>query len=322
MNKKILRNYEEIAIRAGLRLDPEGGALYGERDGYQLTIFPQNANYPYRFTVLVSAQRPEGALTKDECKRISKEHKEILSIAQNGWQITAQLKPAATFSQAKLQDFVDSALTVLTSLLRGAGFRSCCQSCGTVGESDTCYVGGAYAHLCPSCYAARQQQTNEAAALAAGRSENIVGGIVGALLGSLVGVACIVLLSQMGYVAALSGVVMAVCTLKGYEKLGGTLSRRGVWISVILMLVMTFVGDRLDWAIVISRELEFDLFTSFQIIPMLLEEEIIPAGSYWGNLIMLYLFLLLGLVPTVRSSLQSRASASRIYRLEKNGSLQ
>ena len=80
----------------------------------------------------------------------------------------------------------------------------------------------------------------------------MIGGIVGALVGSLLGVACIVILSQLGYVAALSGVVMAVCTLKGYEIGSGKLSKRGIVISVILMLVMTYVGDRLDWAITVS----------------------------------------------------------------------
>lgn len=46
------------------------------------------------------------------------------------------------------------------------------------------------------------------------KPENIVGGIVGALLGSLLGVLCIVVLGQAGYVAALSGVIMAVGVLK------------------------------------------------------------------------------------------------------------
>lgn len=40
------------------------------------------------------------------------------------------------------------------------------------------------------------------------KKENLVGGVVGALIGSLLGVASIVLLSQLGYVAAISGVIM------------------------------------------------------------------------------------------------------------------
>mgnify|MGYP006862533273 FL=1 len=112
---------------------------------------------------------------------------------------------------------------------------------------------------------------------------------------------------------------MAVCTLKGYEMLGGNLSRKGVALCVVLMLAMTFVGDRLDWAILVSRELGYSFLTSFRLIPALIEADVIEASSYWTSLVMLYLFLLLGMVPTVRNSLVSRANASRIYRLEKSG---
>lgn len=61
------------------------------------------------------------------------------------------------------------------------------------------------------------------------KRENIVAGAVGAFLGAMLGGACIVMLGQLGYVAALSGMVMAVCALKGYELLGGRLSVKGVW---------------------------------------------------------------------------------------------
>ena len=166
---------------------------------------------------------------------------------------------------------------------------------------------------------ADQPYKEELIAEHAGKGENITGGLVGALLGSLVGVVSIIIFSQLGYVAALSGVIMAVCTLKGYEMLGGNLSRKGVALCVVFMLAMTFVGDRLDWAILVSRELGYSFLTSFRLIPALIEADIIEASSYWTNLVMLYLFLLLGMVPTVRNSLVSRANASRIYRLEKSG---
>ena len=74
------------------------------------------------------------------------------------------------------------------------------------------------------------------------KKENLVGGVVGALIGSLLGAASIILLSQLGYVAAISGVIMAVCALKGYELLGGRFSTVGLVVSIVLMLVMTYVG--------------------------------------------------------------------------------
>lgn len=52
-------------------------------------------------------------------------------------------------------------------------------------------------------------------------------------------------------------------------------------ISAILMLVMAYVGDRADWAIVVARELEVDFITAFQSIPLLLEQQIIDESSYW-----------------------------------------
>ena len=64
------------------------------------------------------------------------------------------------------------------------------------------------------------------------KKENIVGGIVGALLGSLLGMLSVLILSQLGYVAALSGVIMAVCVLEGYEMLGGKLTKR-LWSSAL-----------------------------------------------------------------------------------------
>ena len=63
------------------------------------------------------------------------------------------------------------------------------------------------------------------------KRENIAAGIVGAFLGTLLGVVCIVIIDQMGYVASVSGFVMAICALKGYELLGGTLSKKGAVIS-------------------------------------------------------------------------------------------
>ena len=147
------------------------------------------------------------------------------------------------------------------------------------------------------------------------RRENPIGGFVGALLGTLIGVVCIILLSQLGYVAAISGVIMAVCALKGYELLGGKLSKKGIVISLILMLVMTFVGDRIDWAIIVSRGLELDLISSFRSISLLMEERIIEPSSYWGNLILLYLFLLLGAIPTIISTLKNAQNQGKIYRL-------
>ena len=133
---------------------------------------------------------------------------------------------------------------------------------------------------------------------------------------SVSGVGCIVLLGQLGYVAALSGIVLAVCTLKGYELLGGRLSTKGIVIACVLMLAMTYVGYRLDWAITVAKYFEASLTDSYRAIPYLIDEEILDGGVYTGELIKLYAFTLIGAIPTIISSVKNRKMAKVTYRMQ------
>lgn len=125
-------------------------------------------------------------------------------------------------------------------------------------------------------------------------------------MGSLLGVVCIVLIGQMGYVASLSGLIMAVCALKGYELLGGRLSGKGIMVSCVLILAMTYVGNNLGWAISAASVLEIGVLEAFRSIGYFLERGVIEFTAYWGDLIMLYLFTLVGAVPTIVSGLRER----------------
>lgn len=136
------------------------------------------------------------------------------------------------------------------------------------------------------------------------KQENVAAGIAGALIGSLAGVVCTLVIGQLGYVASISGLVMAVGALKGYEALGGRLSKKGAVISSVLILGMTWLAHRLSWAIALAGELEANVFECFRAIPALLEAGVLEGPAYWGDLVMLYLFTLLGAVPTILGGLR------------------
>ena len=148
-----------------------------------------------------------------------------------------------------------------------------------------------------------------------------VAGVVGAFLGSIIGVICIIIIGELGYVAAISGVVMAICVLKGYEVLGGKASKKGIVISVIIMLVMTWVGDRLDWAIIIYKELSqyadvnITIFDCYRMIPDMLSEGYMDMSNYITNLVMIYAFLLLGMIPTVKGFINDKKNENRMIRI-------
>ena len=135
--------------------------------------------------------------------------------------------------------------------------------------------------------------------------ENFVMGVIGALIGALLGAASIILLSQLGYIAAISGVILALCTLKGYELLGKNLSRKGIVVCVILMLITPFIADWIDWAIYLKRELGdygMSLMDCCVLMVDMLKAGYVEMGEYLKNLGMIYLFVVMGAAGILKSA--------------------
>ena len=132
--------------------------------------------------------------------------------------------------------------------------------------------------------------------------ENSLLGFAGALIGAAIGAASIILLSQIGYVASISGVILAFCTLKGYELLGKGLSTKGLIICIILMAVTPFLADWMDWAIVLMQSLDVEITfgEAFALVPLLLADGSIELTDYLSSLGMIYLFVILGGFYTVK----------------------
>ena len=140
--------------------------------------------------------------------------------------------------------------------------------------------------------------------------DNVITGTVGAFLGSLIGVACIVIFSKLGYVSAASGVVMAVCSIKGYALLGGKLTKRGAVISGLFILVMTYIATKLCFAFAVlevaSETESVSFFLIYQSIGMFLEDSELRR-IFLGELALQYFFTLVGSIPTLISSLRKPA---------------
>ena len=102
--------------------------------------------------------------------------------------------------------------------------------------------------------------------------------------------------------AAISGVILAVCTLKGYELLGGRLSKRGIVISCVLMAITPYIADRLDWAIVIAQTFADEGVTlgmAFAAVHGVIAENDMVA-DYFSSLGMVYLFVVMGAFGTLK----------------------
>ncbi len=137
-------------------------------------------------------------------------------------------------------------------------------------------------------------------------AENVALGLVGALIGAVLGGASIIGLSQLGYIASVSGLILAFCTLKGYAILAKGMSVKGVILCAVLMLVTPFVADCLDWGIFIYKELGVYYDLTFgecmRLFPEFLKDGTIEMGEYLKNLGMIYLFVLMGGFYTVKNA--------------------
>ena len=72
--------------------------------------------------------------------------------------------------------------------------------------------------------------------------ENVLAGIVGAFLFSLAGGALWFVLYLIGFMASISGLVAAVCAIKGYSVFAKKESTKGIIISVVVALVVMVIA--------------------------------------------------------------------------------
>ena len=135
------------------------------------------------------------------------------------------------------------------------------------------------------------------------KQENMLAGIAGALIGGIIGGAAIVLVGQLGLISAISGVILAFCTLKGYELLGKKLSKRGMLVCILIMLAVPYLADRVSWALEIVREFEWMFGDAFLYVHDVIGEFGAEA-DYWKELLFVYAFTALGAYTIIKQTLK------------------
>ncbi len=87
-------------------------------------------------------------------------------------------------------------------------------------------------------------------------NENVLAGIVGAFLFSLAGGIVWFVLYQIGFLAAISGIIGVVCAIKGYAIFGKRESVKGVIISTVLAFLVIVAA----WYLCLS----YDVYKAYQ----------------------------------------------------------
>ncbi len=134
--------------------------------------------------------------------------------------------------------------------------------------------------------------------------ENIVAGIVGAFLFSLAGAVVYFILHLVGYIASISGLIGAVCAVKGYSVFAKKETKKGIIIAAVASLIAIVIAwyfglayDVFDayngWFEAGDTDFTVSFLEALRIAPAFLEEPEI-AQAYFGDLALSLLFCLIG----------------------------
>lgn len=311
-----MKRYEALAASLGLSYDQKLSVLYGTNNGVKMVIRPVGNNAA--FLLSVSLSRKNQLPDAETMKQAVASSKGIAKSQLNGHEVVFSLRGART--NKKTATRLKETMETLTQFLKQHDFESCCQFCGKTDETVGIFaIGGQTSICCAACFKQQSAALSKSQYDGKQKKESLLAGSVGAFLGSLIGVAAIVLLGQLGYVAALSGIVMAICTFKGYELFGGRISGKGILLSIVVMVLMIYFGHRLDWAISVANYYsDIDIFYGFQLIPGMVRDGYLEAGTYYGNLILVYLFTIGGAIPTILGIQKERKLAQESYQLDAN----
>ncbi len=303
MNKVI----SELSIANNFTADDKSSSTFGVKSGFPLIVTFEGNLYKIIFS-LTNGTFPN--IT--DLKRLVKESKNIANVAVRGYRVEFTTKSGLT--KAATIEKINGAIDDAVNFLYTNGYSSCCEKTGEISQVEGYVVSGVPQLLSESSFAAISSELTFNEQNISMKKENLLGGIVGALLGSLIGVAAIVIIAQLGYVSVWSGVIMGVCTVKGYSLLAGKFTKKGIIISLIVMAVMIYIGNNLDWAIAIMRELNSSFYEAFSSVGDIVEYSGLQS-NYSTNLAMLYLFSAIGAIPTVIISFKNMKNKNISYKI-------
>jgi len=308
MNKGLRKIYDEVGQATGLRINEQTEVLMGEVSGFHLKVDMLNNNYMVYASVRKNGQLPDKELLKSICKA----NKGMMSLGVQGNYVIATVRGMTT---KKVIAYLINAIKALTEAFNMYGFEDVCESCGKPHTNLGSYcVSGSVSFLCDECYTQVTQSLQQSEVEMSNTKESVVAGVVGAFLGSVIGVITIIILGQLGYVAVISGLVMGVCTVKGYEMLGKKMSTKGIIICSIVMIIMTYFGEKLDWMITMMTEADFSLSeASFYFWDIL--EYADATSTFMADLALVYLFTAGGAVPTILNVIKARKQAFTSYQI-------
>lgn len=229
MNRELI----EVATLTGLTYDRHAGVAFGNRNGYEM-IVTRIANR--LIEVLVSVKFKEEESSVNLIKTFVQNQREVSSYSIDGHKITFLIRTSEDKDQRIVE--VLGAIESITAFFNKNGYENCCQKCGNTGEIESCMILRTKNFCCSSCFEKADKQSDALRI----KKENIFTGILGALIGGAIALLLILKVSEKGYADLSTSLILSFLTLFGYKLFGRKLTKKGIAISIIIIVAVSFVA--------------------------------------------------------------------------------
>lgn len=294
------------AAQMDLAYDTESDVIFGKRSGYALFLTKSSdKGYILHLSVAKNGVAPDRETLKSDLSEV----KNLRAFTVKNTKIDLPIKPGMT--KAKTQSRTAEAVAQVLEALQNNSYQNACQFSGQTGETAVYVLNNALFLLSEESYSQLLNEQNQEQQLETATHENMIAGTIGAFLGAVIGLIATVIVGQMGYVSIWTGIIMGVCAVKGYELLAKKFSLKGAIISLVFVLVLTYVAHQVDLALTLSRRLGTDFFETFQNLSNIIKLAD-SAGSDTSqlivNLVLMYICALAGALPMIYTSLKNQKS--------------
>lgn len=269
--------------------------ISGTCKGFYVTV---NTTENNMFSFQISAHSendPGNAALRDFVESRKSVTKQIKSVNVTNNSVT--IVSTRALLTKKIPAHLNEAIMPIIDFLEINRYVSGCMQCGAQHSQVDCYlINNTHRYLCDSCANEIESNLSDRKQDVLANKSNLIPGIVGALLGSMLGCVVYFIVWQLGYIAAIAGLITAVCTFKGYEMFGKVIDKKGVFACIIVIIFAVFFSNQLVWAydaFGALKEHDVSFFACFRYINEIVEESEL-TGQYYGNLAMAYFMTILG----------------------------
>lgn len=229
-----------FAAETGMFFDKKRNSVYGHYNGYAMVVYYMQDQVQFMVTMDINGGTPEQANYISEFLRGLPQQKKYVKFAKfDENEISIGIKANKRDCVANLKEVIDS----VTMLCRSNSMVSCCSICGSPNNLSVISVNGSCSIMCDDCFEKSKAELANAQIQVKKSKGNLLSGIVGAFLGSLIGVVAWIIFYQIGRYEFVAALVLAVCTIKGYQKFGGKLNIGGIVVSLLIASGMLYFAN-------------------------------------------------------------------------------